>query len=368
MRSFRFKMIQFLAISMVLSGVITYIIYKILQWYYRSNVRLEDPLARLRSFVNYVGDFNAFLIIFIPLTVIFFFVFTRKYAHYFKDISKAIHRLANGNFTNQLHIASNDELGQIAQDINLANAKLAEAVKRGDFAESSKDQLIVNLAHDLRTPLTSVLGYLDWMLKEDSLTSEQIRHYATIAYTKSKRLEKMIDELFDMTKMNYGMLPIDKVEINISALLMQLNEEMYPAFKQHGLISKVNLTQNLSIHADGEQLARVFENLINNAIRYGKDGQVIEMNAFVDEDDVVVQVINYGDYIPEAELPHIFDVFYTRDQARTSQENGTGLGLFIAKNIVERHDGLITVESNVIRTCFEVRLPFHRPSHPPASI
>ena len=114
-------------------------------------------------------------------------------------------------------------------------------LQRGDFAESSKDQLVVNLAHDLRTPLTSVLGYLDLILKDDSLTKEQVKHFSTIAFTKSQRLEKLIDELFEITRMNYGMLPIEKKPIDLSELLIQLKEELYPVFEKNNLIARMNI-------------------------------------------------------------------------------------------------------------------------------
>src|SRR5699024_5109476 len=138
-----------------------------------------------------------------------------------KEISNGIRHLAQGNFDHQVDIPSNDEFNEIALDINLANEKLQAAIQRGDFSESSKDQLVVNLAHDLRTPLTSVLGYLDLILKEDTLTEEQKRHFLQIAFTKSQRLEILIDELFEVTRMNYGMLPVEKEEINLTNLLHQ---------------------------------------------------------------------------------------------------------------------------------------------------
>ncbi len=157
--------------------------------------------------------------------------------------------------------------------------------------------------------------------------------------------------------MNYGMLPIDKKQIDLSDLLNQLKEELYPIFEKNHLIARMSIPPHLPILGDGELLARVFENLLTNANRYGYDGQFIDINGFVDEEEVVVQVVNYGDSIPADELPYLFDMFYTGDKARTHQENSTGLGLFIAKNIVEQHHGTITAESSLIRTIFEVRLP-----------
>jgi len=357
MRSFRSKMVMLFALSMILDGGVTYIIYEGLRIYYKLVVRFEDPLAQFRSMVRQIGDVNFFLIIFIPLSIMFFFFLTRPYVKYFDEISNGIHHLANGDFTNEVHVSSNDEFGYIAREINVASEKLKEAVERGDFAESSKDQLIVNLAHDLRTPLTSVLGYLDLILKDENLTKEQIKHFSTIAFTKSERLESLIDELFEITRMNYGMLQLDKRPIDISELLIQLEEELYPLLEKKGLEARLNMDSYLPISGDGKLLARVFENLLTNAIRYGYDGKFVDVNAYIESEEVVVQIINYGDSIPEEDLPYLFDMFYTGDKARSEQQGSTGLGLFIAKNIVEQHDGKISAESNVIRTIFEVRLP-----------
>ncbi|MEK4534924.1 HAMP domain-containing sensor histidine kinase [Peribacillus sp. FSL K6-1552] len=356
-RSFRSKMIVLFGLSMFFSGIITYLIFKGLQFYYHTMVRYEDPLARFRLFINNIGDINFFLLLFIPLSIFFFFVLTKPYSTYFNEISEGIHYLARGDFKHRVQIISNDEFRNIAQDINLASEKLEQAIERGDFSESSKDQLVVNLAHDLRTPLTSVLGYIDLILKDENLTKEQVRHFLTIAFTKSQRLEKLIDELFEITRMNYGMLPVEKKQINLSDLLIQLKEELYPIFEKNDLIARMNSTPYLPIIGDGELLARVFENLLTNANRYGYDGQFVDINGFIDSGEVVVQIVNYGDSIPPNELPHLFDMFYTGDKARTQQEDSTGLGLFIAKNIVEQHNGTITAESSLIRTIFEVRLP-----------
>ncbi|PGA96565.1 HAMP domain-containing sensor histidine kinase [Bacillus toyonensis] len=351
MRSFRSKMVMLFALSMILAAGVTYLIYEGLRIYYKLVVRYEEPLAQFRSIVRQIGDINFFLIIFIPLSIMFFFFLTRPYLKYFDEISSGIHHLANGDFTKQVQVSSNDEFGNIARE------KLKEAVERGDFAENSKDQLVVNLAHDLRTPLTSVLGYLDLILKDENLSKEQIKHFATIAYTKSQRLESLIDELFEITRMNYGMLKLDKKPIDISELLIQLDEELYPLLEKHHLEARMHVDPHLPINGDGKLLARVFENLLTNAVRYGYDGQFVDMNGYVDNGEVVVQIINYGDSIPEEDLPYLFDMFYTGDKARSEDRGGTGLGLFIAKNIIEQHNGTISAESNIVKTIFEVRLP-----------
>jgi len=355
-RSFRFNMILLFGLSTLCSGTITYIIYKFLQFYYHTT-KMEDPLTKYRNMIRDIGDVNFFLLLFIPLSFYFFYLFTKRYSHYFREISRGIHQLANGEFNNHISIQSNDEFEQIARDIRQASEKLQQAMERGDYAENSKEQLVLNLAHDLRTPLTSVLGYLDYILRGDGLTDDQVKHYTSIAYTKSRRLEKLIDELFEITRMNYGKLTMDKQSIDLSELLVQLNEEVYPALESNNLATRLHVTPHVTIQGDGEQLMRVFENLLTNAIRYGKEGQYVDIHCRVEGEVAVVQVMNYGHCIPAEQLPFIFDMFYTGDKARTERKDGTGIGLFIAKNIVEQHRGTITAQSDAIRTVFEVRFP-----------
>lgn len=357
LRGFRSKMIMLLGLSMLCSGTITYGLYRLLQFFYR-DVRREDFLAQVRRIMFQIGDIYCFLIIFIPLVILFFFWFSKPYSDYFKQISTGIRALADGDFNHRVHIESGDEFAVIAEDLNLAGLRLEEAVSRGDFAESSKDQLVVNLAHDLRTPLTSVLGYLDLVIKDKQLTEEQVQHFISIAYTKSQHLERLIEGLFEITRMNYGKLTIKQEQVNISELLYQLHEELYPVLEKHHLTARLEVEPQLLTVGDGELLARVFENLLTNACRYGSDGIYVDIKGLLeDESSIRVQVINYGSSIKQEDIPHIFDMYFRGDRVRSSQGGGTGLGLFIAKNIVEQHGGTIAVTSDAISTCFEVILP-----------
>ncbi|WP_108993247.1 HAMP domain-containing sensor histidine kinase [Paenibacillus agaridevorans] len=356
LRSFRFRMLLLFGLSMGFAAAITFAIYRVSQLYYYTT-KIEDPSTKIRYFIRQVGDVNFFLIFFIPLAVWFFFLLTKRYARYFHDISGGIRSLAAGQFDAKVHIASTDEFGDIARDINLAGEKLMEAQERGDAAESSKEQLVLNLAHDLRTPLTSVIGYLDFILKNGDLPQAQIQHYAMIAYSKSQRLEHLIDELFEVTRMNYGKLDIVRNPMDLSELLHQMSEEFYPQLENRGLTARMDVAPSLVIQGDGELLARVFENLISNAVHYGGGGQFIDIHGRLEGEEVVVEITNYGDFIAPEDLPYIFDMFYTSDKARTYHEGSTGLGLFIARNIVKQHQGRITADSNVIRTKFQVRLP-----------
>ncbi|WP_257144061.1 HAMP domain-containing sensor histidine kinase [Bacillus sp. AFS002410] len=354
---FRTKMIFLVCISMLISGLISSIFYRFLQLYYINNATFGSTLAQIRQLIRNIGDIYFILIIFFIIAIIIFYFLIKPYDSYFKEISRGIHLLATGDFTGRVHISSNDEFKLIAKDMNMASEKLKQAIERGEFAESSKDQLVLNLAHDLRTPLTSVLGYLDFILQDDQLTEEQVKHFTSIAFKKSQRLEQLINELFEVTRMNYGMLPLDYKTIDLSKLLIQLIEELYPVFANNELIARTNIISKLEMVADGALLARVFENLLMNAARYGSDGQYVDINCLIENEIAVVQVINYGDHIPPEDLPNIFEMFYTGDKSRTGQEDSTGLGLFISKNIVEQHKGTISVESSLIRTIFEVRMP-----------
>ncbi|MFC4810221.1 sensor histidine kinase [Paenibacillus sp. GCM10023250] len=367
--SFRVRMILFLVLSMLLAGLALFLAYKAVESYYMADTRYaDDPLFQLRHIIaNGIGDFKFAMLLMIPLTILFFYLFTKPYAAYFKAISGGIHRLAAGDFGSRVVIHAKDEFGQIAEDINLAGENLQRAVERGDFAESSKNQLVLNLAHDLRTPLTSVLGYLDFILRDEELSKEQAAHYTRIAFTKSKRLEKLIDELFEVTRMNHGMSPLHRADLDLSELLVQLNEELYPLFESKELTVRPDIAPNVRLFGDGELLARVFENLLTNAVRYGADGHYIDVVCFEEGGEAIVQVANYGDSIPPEQLPHLFEMFYTGDQARTHQGGGTGLGLFIVRNIVEQHGGTIEAQSDVVRTCFEVRLPLDGGESAPAA-
>ncbi|WP_213469011.1 sensor histidine kinase [Paenibacillus dendritiformis] len=356
-RSFRVKMILFFGLSMLLSGVLSFMLYKILQIYYLS-IKYEYPrLTRIRHYMREIGDMNCFLLVFIPLSFLLFFFLTRRYAASFRVISNGINQLANGDFNSRIEIRSKDEVGGLARDVNLASEKLRQALARGDFAENGKEQAVLNLIHDLRAPLASAMSHLNLILQDEQMSGAQMRLYASNAMTKSQRLEKRIDELDEIMRVTYGKVTIDIKTVDLSELLIQLNEQLSPLFKKNRLKMRMNVTPHVMVRGDGELLARVFENLLTNAVRYGKKGVFIDIHCGMDASDAVVQAVCYGDGIPPEELPHIFDISYHRDKAGPDEEEDTGLGLFIAQNIVAQHHGTITAQSNVIRTLLEVRLP-----------
>ncbi len=352
-------MLRIFIISATISGGIIGIIFKLLSLYYQSNAKLGGKLHQFRSLLaNTIGDFSAFLILFVPLLCLVFFLLLKEYERSFHQITEGISEIANGNFDVILDVKNNDEIGNLASNVTIAAEKLKHAVQTGEFAKSSKDRLIVNVAHDLRTPLTSINGYLNLIVRKQELTDEQMKHYAQIAYSKSLRMERLIENLFEYTTYNYGEMQLKKEQIDIAHLIQQIMDEFYPSFIENQLEGRLFIKQNPAyIEADGDLIARVLDNIISNAVRYGKEGKYIDIELLQKEQTLTMRIINYDSMIPEDELENIFETFYRTEKSRTSVSGGSGLGLAIAKNIIELHHGTIIAESNFERTIFEIQLP-----------
>lgn len=293
----------------------------------------------------------------IGIFTVAFFLMQRKSFRYIGKIAAAIQNISEGDLNTQIEVEGDDEFSAMAANLNRMEADIRELMDKEREAERTKNELITNVAHDLRTPLTSIIGYLELLSKGGELPEETRKKYIDIAYTKVKRLEKLIEDLFGFTKMNYGKISMNVGNVDIVKLLSQLLEEFYPSFADKDLTYelKSNVTA-LVISADGNLLARLFDNLINNAIKYGSEGKMVLVKVHAEEDVVSVSVTNYGYVIPEDELPLIFNKFYRVEQSRSTNTGGTGLGLAIAKNIVDMHGGTISVTSDFNGTEFLVKL------------
>ena len=277
---------------------------------------------------------------------------------YIGKISDAVRDISEGDLNTTIEVVGDDEFSAMAANLNKMVEEIRQLMDKEREAERTKNELITNVAHDLRTPLTSIIGYLEILSgKSAPLTPEMQKKYIDIAYSKSKRLEKLIEDLFGFTKLNYGRISMRVTKVDIIKLLGQLLEESYPNFSNKGL--SYELQSNVPakvILADGNLLARLFDNLINNAIKYGAEGKRILVRVHAAAETVQVSVTNYGYVIPAEELPLIFDKFYRVEQSRSTHTGGTGLGLAIVKNIVDMHGGDITVKSDLNGTVFTVTL------------
>ena len=298
------------------------------------------------------------------LFALIFYFLERRTIRYITRISEAVEEIADGNFNEKLEIIGDDEFSSMAENINRMTDELQRLLEQERESEKSRNELITNIAHDLKTPLTSIIGYLELLSGKSkvSLNDSQKSKYFLIAYNKSKYLERLITDLFSFTKLSHGKITMKAEYVDIVKLLEQLLEEAYPQFMDNDLSCdfKSNVS-SLEITADGELLARLFDNLIGNAIKYGKEGKkiIVKLNADTEADIVEVKVINFGFIIEEKDLPYIFDRFYRADKARSTSTGGTGLGLAIARDITELHGGTISASSDLKGTVFTVRLKIH---------
>lgn len=250
-----------------------------------------------------------------------------------------------------------DELNRIREEA-LKNAAAAKE------AEQRKNDLIVYLAHDLKTPLTSVIGYLNLLKEQPELTPELRTKYTGTALEKAERLEELINEFFDITRFNLSSITLETSRISLSRMMEQLCDEFNPVLAEKGLTWQTDIEKDVNILCDPDKLERVFDNLIRNAVNYGYDNSVITLtlkrNAAADtgkSDIAEITVRNHGRTIPPEKLDRLFEQFFRLDSSRTSATGGSGLGLAIAKEITELHGGSIMAESYDEKIIFTVTLP-----------
>ena len=298
-----------------------------------------------------------YLILGILLFSVTFMILQEPYIRYMSRISEAVQNISEGDLNTVIDVIGDDEFSSMAANLNHMAADIKKLMEKERESERTKNELITNVAHDLRTPLTSIIGYLELLAGNQQVPADMQHKYIEIAYGKSRRLQKLIEDLFGFTKLNCGKIAMHVGQIDIVKLLGQLVEEAYPNFVEKGL--SYDLQSNVPakiINADGNLLARLFDNLIGNAIKYGADGKRVLVKIHAEGETVTVSVTNYGYVIPADELPLIFNKFYRVEQSRSSSTGGTGLGLAIAKEIVDMHGGTISVASDLNGTVFTVKL------------
>ena len=222
-----------------------------------------------------------------------------------------------------------------------------------------KNELVAYLAHDLKTPLTSVIGYISLLKEAPDMPAEQRAKYTGIALEKALRLESLINEFFDITRYNLQEIVLEEETFDLGYMLIQMADEFYPVLEQHGKSITIHADEDLPVAADSAKLARVFNNILKNAVAYSYDNTEIEIHAEKQENMIRVSISNFGKTIPKQKLDMIFEKFYRLDDARSTNTGGAGLGLAIAKEIVVAHGGTISVTSEKQITTFTVELPVH---------
>lgn len=347
-------------ISLTIMGIIMIILAESraifdFQWLYNIFPELYDLLDNIYELVFERGYF-IFIIFGTALIIVLILLYRllNKIFSYVFAVSESADKLFDKNVE---YINLPPEMVEVEKKLNHFKT---EAIKNERLArenEQKKDELIVYLAHDIKTPLTSMIGYLSLLSEIKDMPQEQRNRYIDIALDKSYRLEDLINELFDVARFNSEKIVLEKEEINLNLMLEQIADDFYPTLKE--MNKKINFTsdEKTILYADPDKLSRVFNNLIKNAVNYSKENTDIDISILNKENQVTVKITNKGKQIPKEKLDKIFEKFYRLDSSRTSKTGGSGLGLAIAKEIVELHGGRIYAESDMKETTFSVILP-----------
>ncbi|MCC8101661.1 MAG: HAMP domain-containing histidine kinase [Clostridiales bacterium] len=291
---------------------------------------------------------------FFVLFLLFFLLTAQKINRYLSRINDALEGILADS---PEPIALPPELEPMAGQLNALQHKLLYRTQQAAQSEQRKNELVVCLAHDLKTPLTSVTAYLTMLNEHPEMSAEERAKYTRITLEKAVRLEELLNEFFEITRFNAQDIVLEKREINLSMMLEQLEDENVGLLNKKNMTCAVDVQEGLIMRGDPEQLARVFDNLLKNAAAYGNAGSQILIQARGGRDGITIVFTNEGPQIPQKKLKMIFEKFYRVDDGRSSKTGGAGLGLAIAKQIVELHGGVISAVSDSKNTRFIVNMP-----------
>lgn len=276
-----------------------------------------------------------------------------------RHVISELHYIASGHFSHRIKFTLDGQMQRVVESVNALVDSTINAMEEERRIERSKDELITNVSHDIRTPLTSIIGYLGLIEDNQYGSEEELKKYTHTAFLKSKQMKSLVDDLFEYTKVRQPDLPLSIVKIDLGAMLEQIGASYELEGNKKGMEVEVSVPDEpVFMEADGEKLARVFNNLISNAFKYGRDGRHVYLSVKqLSSKEVVVKIENDGEPIPEDAVPQLFDRFYRAESSRSRETGGSGLGLAIVQSIVERHNGYIYVESNAALTSFVMHFP-----------
>lgn len=290
----------------------------------------------------------------IIIFLIVFRIYTNCFTNYFEEINKGIDGLINENAEN---ISLSSELLPLERKLNIVKHTIEKQKSDMMSAEQRKNDLIMYLAHDLKTPLASVIGYLNLLHDEKQISEELREKYLSVSLDKAERLEDLINEFFEISKYNLSTITLQYGKINLARLLEMLLYEFQPMLKEKNLTCNLSVSDDITMKCDANKIQRAFDNLLRNAVIYSFDGTNIDISVTEKGSNAVIEFTNHCDTIPTEKLDRIFEQFYRLDAARSSGSGGAGLGLAIAKQIIELHGGTITAESENETVRFEITLP-----------
>lgn len=335
------------AVGMVVVILAAWNFFSKINWY------PENPIYWMLRFVaDYILIFAG--ITFLTGWVIITYYFISKPLLYLDEVVGATEQLivpsAEPIILSKAMFYTESELNRVRERA-LDNARAARE------AEKRKNDLIMYLAHDLKTPLSSVIGYLTLLRDEQQISDELRQRYLSVSVDKAERLEDLINEFFEIARFNLSNMILEYSTVNLTRMLEQIVYEFHPVLSEKCLNCELDAEPDLMVKCDANKMQRVFDNLLRNAVNYSSENTNIKVIAVQTDNKVNVTVINEGNTIPKEKLEKIFQQFYRLDTARNSGSGGAGLGLAIAKEIVEAHHGDITADSKDGTTCFKVSIP-----------
>lgn len=356
--SIRWKIIVLFSVSIYLASMSVALLVQVTYQLAR-NHRSSHLFQLLQNLRTEIGVVPLSILAGFSFFLLYFFLLSRSSILYLEEISRALQQVSQGRFDIQIRHRSADELGELGTHLLEMAARLRQRVDEEKRTEKSKNDLISSASHDLRTPLTSILGYLELIEKGPVEDLKTLRRYAGVAYQKSYQLKQLIDDLFEYTTVAHGPLQLLQEKIDLKELLGQLAEEFVPALQSAGMEYRLRFPdEECMVLADGALLVRAFQNLMTNAIRYGRQGKRIDLEIVAIETEwISCSVVNYGPPIHPRQLKRIFERFYRIEDSRSESNEGAGLGLAIAQNIARLHQGELSARSDSVKTVFEIRLP-----------
>lgn len=332
------------AAGLIVVGGLFDTIIQILPMYYQT-----DFYMRYRSLYTACVCVALWTVIVLVLT----YQLVRRAAHYIDEVQQAAHELVSDS--DDL-ITLSPELAEVATSLNTLKQTSLQNARAARESEQRKNDLIMYLAHDLKTPLASVIGYLSLLRDEPTLPADMRTRYLTTTLVKAESLDTLINEFFEITRFNLSEVPLAPQRMDLSLLLEQLLFEAQPQLAEKGLTTTLSAPEHLPLRADPDKLSRVFDNLLRNAILYSWPDTAIAISAEHDDKVAIIRFTNQGDTIPPEELARLFEQFFRLDSARATS-GGVGLGLAIARAITRQHGGDIIAESANDRVTFTVTLP-----------
>lgn len=331
-----------------------------------STIVIIGIILRLFPNIMYYFQDNDFLSVNIMYLIIFLglaifitvsMIFVNRKVKYIKFLTKEIKEIKKAGFGRVIEVKGEDELANLCRSINSMSLELREKIDNEKKIEENKNELITNVSHDLRTPLTSIIGYIDLLKKNEFKDKEKINEYISIIDERAKSLNKLINELFEYTKLSSHDVKLNYNNVNICDLIDQIVGEYIVIFNKVGLELEKHISEKaMFINIDIEKLVRVLENLLSNAKKYSVKNTKVTIRVIEENNNAVISVTNRVDNISQEDLKYIFERFYKLDKSRNDSDS-SGLGLNIVKRIVELHNGIVKVELNNSFITFKIILP-----------